>query len=147
VIKKAIKKHSVPFLKYALVGVSGTVIDVGLFTLLIAKTPLGISYAGHIIAATISFTLAVLNNYTWNRKWTFRHHKAEDKKRFMKFFLVSCGGWVLNTTFLTVFSSILLLMLGFLTPGVSALAKICASGVVLIYNFIANRFWTFREPS
>ena len=146
-IKRTLKHHGIPFLKYALVGVSGTILDVGLFTLLVAVTPLGETLLGHIIAATITFTIAVSNNYFWNSRWTFKEHARRDKKQFFQFFLVSIIGWALNTFFLTVFSTLFIHLFSTLTPLLSALAKICASGIVLIYNFLMNRFWTFKKRS
>ncbi len=144
-IKATWDKHGSAFLKYVVVGVIGTLLDVGLFTLLIAQTSLGNTWTGHITAATLSFLVAVINNYVLNSLWTFQSKKTTDKKQFSKFFLVSCLGWLLNVTFLSLFSWAIAILIGSLPPLASAVAKICASGVVLIYNFIANRFWTFRE--
>lgn len=153
-LRNIANNHGKVFLKYAVVGVSGTLIDVLLFTFLIATTPLGNTIGGHVAAATVSFVLAVVNNYTWNRKWTFRSHKAAIHRQFTKFFLVSSGGWLLNTLFLTLFSFVLLQFFigGIVVPQSdvlptwgSTLAKIGASCVVLVYNFLANRFWTFAE--
>ncbi len=139
-----VRRNAKVFLKYALVGVTGTVLDVGLFALLIITTPLGDSISGRIVAATISFILAVVNNYTWNRRWTFADKKSNVRQQFSKFFLVSCGGWFLNVAFLTLFTWVLIEMFAFGDVSGSTLAKILASGVVLSYNFVANKIWTFK---
>lgn len=125
------------FIKYSVVGVSGTVIDVGLFALLIATTPLESSTTGHVTAASLSFLAAVINNYVWNRRWTFRDRTSRVRTQFTKFFIVSCGGWLLNTLSLLLFSLAI-------SPVV---AKLGASGVVLAYNYSANRSWTFRQTA
>jgi dolichol-phosphate mannosyltransferase len=128
-------------LKYALVGVSGTFIDIGLFALLLARTVLSPT-----IAATLSFILAVINNYTWNRLWTYAHvPKKNVHKQFAKFFFVSCGGLVLNILFLHLFSFGLSHVFFPLPIWGSVLAKIGASGMVLVYNFLLNTFWTFSS--
>lgn len=137
--------HGKPFLKYALVGITGTLIDVGLFTWLVTILPSGETIRGHVIAATMSFVFAVTNNYVWNSRWTFKEYARRDRRQFLQFLMVSCVGWALNTFAVTLFSSIALQMFGSLRPMVSAGAKICASGVVLMYNFIVNRYWTFRR--
>lgn len=134
------KHHASTFFRYALVGASGTLIDVGIFTLLVAKTVLW-PWA----AATISFIAAVLNNYTWNRKWTYAHQKKTNSKQFEKFFLVSCGGLILNILFLSLFRSSFTVFWNPLPLWGLTLAKIGASGCVLLYNFLLNTFWTFSS--
>lgn len=151
-MKNFAKKHAQVFLKYALVGIVGTIIDVGLFTLLVAATPLGDSLVGKVAAASISFVVAVLNNYLLNSAWTFER-SVKNKKQFSRFVTVSIGGWLLNITFLALFvwllhsalvSAALVLWSDPLPTWSSTLAKIGASITVLIYNFLANRFWTFK---
>lgn len=154
-LKKIQQQHGLVFLKYALVGISGTFIDVGLFTFLIATTFLGSTPVLHAVAASTSFVLAVTNNYYWNSRWTFADaSRAGSKKQYAKFLLVSTGGWLLNLFFLTIFASLLCQLLigaGLLAAGAAiptwglTLAKIAASIVVLVYNFLANRFWTFKQ--
>ncbi len=149
------QQHGLVFLKYALVGISGTFIDVGLFTFLIATTFLGSTPALHAVAASTSFILAVTNNYYWNSRWTFAaDNRAGSKKQYAKFLLVSTGGWLLNLFFLTIFSAALYQLLissSFIAGGAPiptwglTVAKIAASIAVLMYNFLANRFWTFKK--
>ena len=135
-----LKKHGPTFFKYVVVGVSGTMIDVGLFGLLLTYTALSSS-----VAATISFLFAVINNYTWNHLWTYAKKTKSDAKQFGKFFLVSCGGLILNILFLHLFSSLLGLFLFPLPVWGSIIAKVGASGAVLLYNFLLNTFWTFAS--
>lgn len=150
---RLVAEHSTTFLTYALVGLGGTAIDVGVFALLIAATPLGTSLPGHIAAATVSFLLAVVNNYVWNRRYTFAHRKDRHRKQFTKFFIVSCIGWLLNIAFLTLYSSLIYdaLLLQYAADAAyvlptlgSVTAKIAASITVLLYNYLANSYWTFR---
>ncbi len=141
--KALLKKHGWTFIKYALVGASGTIIDVAGFTLLVERG------VGRNIAAVTSFIAAVVNNYTWNRLWTFHSHNKAVKTQFVKFLLVSIIGLLLNLFFLSVFSGMLAsyvqVSVEALPAWANASAKLGASGVVLIYNFLANRFWTFKE--
>ena len=78
-IKAWLQRDGKTFLKYALVGVSGTIIDVVGFTALISLTSLN-----RFIAASLSFVAAVINNYSWNRIWTFQDH-VHDQKQILKF--------------------------------------------------------------
>lgn len=145
-----LKKHGWTFLKYATVGATGTIIDVAGFTLLVEKTGLGATNTKRIIAAGVSFIAAVINNYVFNRIWTFKSHDREISNEFLKFFIVSIIGLALNVFFLTVFSNLFVQLLQVSTlealpAWANAGSKLGASAVVLIYNFLANRFWTFKE--
>ena len=52
--------------KFSGVGVSGYVVNLAVYAALLRGA--GLHYA---LAATVSFLVAVTNNYTWNRLWTF----------------------------------------------------------------------------
>ena len=54
------------FLKFMVVGTIGFVIDFGTLNLLVLLAGLDV-----LVANTISFSLAVLSNFTWNRLWTY----------------------------------------------------------------------------
>ncbi len=110
----------------------------------------GADWSGRVIAASIGFLLAVINNYIWNRRWTFRSRARKVHYELLTFFVISCGGYLLNILFLTFFIWILFALLGLeqtstLPAWANAGAKVSASAVVLTYNFVANRFWTFRD--
>jgi putative flippase GtrA len=140
------------FIKFSLVGVLGTVIDFVLLNLLlyVFGHVLGWSLLAQfglngnlLVANTISFGAGVLNNYTWNRLWTFKEsRKAKKREQLAKFATVSLVGLLINSlivlTLAAVFSSHVSEPLSY------NLAKVIATGLVLFWNFGANRFWTFR---
>ncbi len=146
-IKNLVKDNWFYFIKYSLVGVSGTILDLGIFTALITFTGLGSTLFLRGIATTLSFAVAVTNNFVWNKTWTFKDKDPNIKKQFAKFFLVSTGGLFLNTIFFTIFSFGLAhlqeLAPDALTTKFSIVAKLGAIGIVAFYNFTMNRFWTF----
>lgn len=123
------------FIKWSVVGTIGAVVD---FSLLYALHHLmGVNV---YIANTVSFTVAVINNFLLNRYWTFRgmRHK-EASKQLPQFYLVSVGGYILNQMLLAFFIE----LVGLAWYWSKALATI----VVLVWNFVVNRQWTFREIS
>ena len=65
-IKDFVKKFK-PFLKYCVVGVLGTLLD--LAALFVFVEYVGIAV---IPATTLSFLLAVTNNFILNKTWTFK---------------------------------------------------------------------------
>lgn len=120
-----------PFLKYCTVGVSGTLLDLGSLYLLVEYAHLEV-----LVAATISFLLAVINNFTWNKTWTFKNREKNYRKQFIKFFIVSMGGLILNTGFMFLFVNIIGIWY--------MIAKAMTSCFVLTWNFLGNKYWTFK---
>ncbi len=76
--------------KFAIVGAVGAVINLGVYK--------GLLHAGlhYLLAATVSFLVAVTSNYTWNRIWTFRDRRAGVAVQGARFFVVSTLGLAAN---------------------------------------------------
>ena len=133
--------------KFLLVGALNTIIDLGSLNLLIFLS--GIT-AGIFFSAfkAISFIVAVLNSYVWNKYWTFSSHpKGVGKagKEFFQFLLVSAGGLLMNvgTAFLVV--DILGPQFGF-SPAVWAnIGAIAAAFTSLAWNFLGYRLIVFKR--
>lgn len=125
------------FIKFSLVGASGSVVDFG--TLVTLKEFLGFNL---YVANTISFTAAVCNNFLWNSLWTFRGaYTGRKRRRFLPFVLVSVIGLGLNQSILFVFheyTGLEAYQYGYLV------AKAIATIAVMLWNFLANKYWTFR---
>ncbi len=127
--------------RFLTVGFLGTSLDVALFAAL--HILLGVPA---LAANTCSYTAGMLNNFVLHRRWTFasRSHKTAAAE-FLQFALVNLVALTLNNVL------VLLLAPAFGTlmahPGSGdLLAKVFATGVSMSWNFIANTFWTFRNP-
>ena len=118
------------FLKFCVVGVSGTAIDFGLTWLCkeIFKIP-------KFLANAIGFVVAATNNYILNRIWTWGSTSDQVGVEYVKFFTVSLIGLGLNTLILYIFNE--KVKLNFYV------SKVIATGVVMLWNFFANNFFTF----
>lgn len=92
--------------------------------------PLPASVAGFIVGAVI--------NYFLNYRFTFNSNKSH-KEAMTKFFIVATIGALINTALMYV--GINLLHVYYL------LAQIVATGIVLLWNFTANKLWTFKLES
>ena len=68
------------FIRFGLVGVSNTLISLGVYYLLYF---LGVHY---LIANTIGFIISVFNAYYWNNKYVFKKTQDAHLKPFMKTF-------------------------------------------------------------
>lgn len=120
------------FLKYCVVGVVGTAIDVAVLWLLVHFGGLPV-----LVATSISFTVSVINNFFLNKFWTFKNPSSNYRKLFIKFIIVSVGGLLLTN-----------LCMGILVHAIGVWyiwAKLVTSCFVLVWNFLANKYWTFRH--
>lgn len=83
-------------LKFASVGALGSVTNITIFSTL---TFLSINYN---IASVIAFLVAVTQNYTLNKKWTFKEHNAKTKKKFIKYFILNFSSFSINLLVLNI---------------------------------------------
>lgn len=120
------------FLKFGVVGCTGTIIDFGLTY--ICKEWIKIN---KLIANAIGFTVAATSNYILNRIWTWESTSQQVGLEYAKFFGVSLIGLGLNTLIIYILNDKLKWNFW--------LSKVLATGVVLIWNFLANNFFTFAN--
>lgn len=126
------------FLKFAVVGTIGAAIDFGLLNLL--HLGFGIPV---IPANTISFTTAVLSNFTWNHYWTYPESRSKPLMgQLGQFFIVNLAGLVINNLVLWALLGVTTHYFGRLGYNI---AKVVATGVVLFWNFFVNRYWTYND--
>jgi len=77
--------------KFCTVGGSGYVVNMAVYAF--ALDVLGLKY---YVAATVSFLVAVVNNYLWNRVWTFRDQRGHFGYQGFRFFVVSTAVYAAN---------------------------------------------------
>jgi putative flippase GtrA len=143
------------FVKFAIVGTVGAVVDfavLNIMKLVFEGIGLGVGWTvtldPHEIqlaaANTISFSVAVLSNFTWNRLWTFPESRERPLgSQLAQFAIVNVLGWGINTVLLLVMDQYV--FQHFVSVRLSYnLAKAFAIGVVLFWNFGINRIWTYR---
>lgn len=143
------------FFKFAVVGAIGAVVDFSVLNLMkwiFESMGLGVSWnvslRPHqiqlVAANTISFSAAVLSNFTWNRLWTFPESRERPLgSQLAQFTVVNVLGLGINTVVLLVMDQYV--FQHFVSARLSYnLAKALAIGVVLFWNFGVNRIWTYR---
>jgi putative flippase GtrA len=121
----------VQLLQFGLVGASGYVVNLAVFAVLVG--PLNVH---HIAAAILAFGVAVMNNFWWNRHWTFDAKHGHAGFQAARFFTVSVLALVINLVALE------LLIRG----GMGELAaQAIAVAIAMPFNFIGNKLWTFAD--
>jgi len=118
--------------KYSIVGVSGTTIDI--VTLFILVEFLSISV---ILGSVFAFLIAATNNFFLNKAWTFSNKNRNYQHQYVKFMMVSVVGLSITISLMWLFNSFLGIWY--------ILAKLITSACVLIWNYLGNRCWTFKE--
>jgi len=130
--------------KFALVGALNTFVDLGILNLLILLTSVSTGL-GFATFKGISFIVAVVNSYVWNKYWTFKSGKSRKKEEFFQFFAVSAIGFLLNVGVATLVVSVIGPK-GNLTPEVWAnVGALVATLVLLLWNFLGYKLWVFKK--
>lgn len=141
------RKETKRFVKFAFVGALGSVTDFTVLNLLIV-------FAGFpsSLANGTGFCAAVLQNFLLNRWWTYPESRIHNtRQQMVKFALVSLVGLGINLVVFGFFDELLRpYWVGWLSSAELGFtmsynsAKLVAIGVVLFWNFAANRLWTFK---
>lgn len=159
------------FLRFAVVGLIGAIVDFGTVivlqaTLLPPTNPNNEPIASNVALATsIAFLAAVVSNFIWNRYWTYPDSRSRSiRRQLVMFTFISLVGWLARTVWISVaFNPMGELMMPILLPVIQIIRpgyvpSITASGklgtmvamligvvVVMFWNFIANRIWTYND--
>jgi putative flippase GtrA len=138
------------FLRFAVVGVSGTIVDFSIFNLL--SVVFGIPV---ILSSIGSFLIAVVNNFIWNRNWTYPESREFDLSgQLTKFSIVSVLGLIIRTPlFALIEKPIISLTIGLIGGNLQIKPEIIGHNialafvivVVLFWNYFINRKWTYKD--
>ncbi len=116
--------------KFATVGASGYAVNLAVYTLLLEVGDI------HYLAAAVgSFLVAVTNNYTWNRLWTFHRHRGHFGFQGARFLVVSLFALAANLVCLQALVAI---------GAGKIVAQAIAIALVTPLNFVGNKLWSFR---
>jgi len=117
--------------QFCAVGATGYFVNLAVYAVLLDAA--GLHY---ISAAVGSFLVAVTNNYTWNRLWTFHAERGHVGWQGLRFLVVALIAYVAN----------ILLLTGLIALG---LDKVVSQAIAVILvtplNFLGNKLWSFRS--
>jgi putative flippase GtrA len=140
------------FLRFAFVGLIGAVVDFGVANLLTA-----VFHMDFVVASIISFTAAVVSNFLWNRFWTYPDSRSKPiSRQVFQFGVISLLGLAIRTPIVKFlenptinFFTRTLPNAFFLSPRFLGhnITLAIAVFVVMMWNFFANRFWTYNDVS
>jgi len=137
------------FIKFAVVGAMGSVVDLGVMNVVTR-----VFYLPLVIAGSISFVCAVINNFIGNRYWTYPDSRSRPiMHQLGMFFLVNAIGIAIRIPILHYAEPPIAGLIGNIThltfEAADTIAKnatlIIAIGVVMLWNFFINRYWTYSD--
>jgi putative flippase GtrA len=141
-------KERIRFFRFAVVGLIGAVVDFAILNiLLLFSTP-------YVLAGTISFIMAVFNNFLWNRFWTYPDSRSKKvTNQLLQFGIINAIGLLIRIPLLAVLEKFLINLAAvylpdhFLSPEFvghnTGLAIVIT--IVMFWNFLANRYWTYSD--
>ncbi|HRZ95418.1 MAG TPA: GtrA family protein [Candidatus Moranbacteria bacterium] len=140
--------------KFGVTGVLNVLVDMGVLSIMTfmfrayfsidSKTAIfgALSFLTfYSIFKSISFIVANINSYLWNKYWTFNQEGGK-KTEFVQFFIVSVVGFVINVLVASlVFKSIS----GFSADQAGLIGAAMGSIAGLVWNFLGYKFIVFKK--
>ena len=128
------KKIIIQLIKFGIVGVIATVIDMGVLMLL--KEVMHIPV---LVASAVSFVVSVTVNYILSMMFVFKGNQESKVKEFLIFVILSVGGLLLNQIIMWIGTEVV----EFHYLGV----KVYATLIVPIYNFVTRKIFLEKKTS
>jgi putative flippase GtrA len=123
------------FVKFGIVGLSGTLVNLIIFTILQRIVPDHARPLQYYVIYSLSFLAGGVSNYYFNRIWTFRStgHAVREGAQFLT---VSAIALILSLVASRLVSPWL---------GWGHRTWLVATVAGILVNFFVNKYWTFRH--
>ncbi len=121
----------IQFVRFAAVGASGYIVNLAVFALCVHA--FAIDYR---VSSVLAFCVSVINNFWWNRHWTFDAKHDHAGHQALKFFAVSLVAYG--------FSYVVLVALVNGTGMEKVIAQAIAVAAATPLSFIGQKLWSFR---
>lgn len=131
--------------KFGLIGVANTVVDLGIYNLLIYTSDVS---TGYLIVVFKSFSVlaAIVNSYVWNKFWSFEKKEVGNLgEEFTQFLMVSLVGLLLNVGITAFVVNIIGAPAGVGEKVWANVGGLTASILVLTWNFVGYKFFVFKK--
>jgi putative flippase GtrA len=122
----------IQLIKFFAVGGSGYVVNLAVFTIAFDRL-----HIHHLVAATLAFMFAVVNNFWWNRHWTFGAQEGHAGFQAARFFTVSVAAFFFALGVLELLVS----QTSIPEVGAQAISIVVATPL----NFLGNKMWSFSR--
>ncbi len=135
-IRNVPRKRTEEFIKFAVVGGSGIVVNMGMLYILTRLLSIRLE-----IASPIAIELSIVNNFVLNNFWTFKKRDARYTlwSRLFRYHLVTGLAGIVNY--------LVLLLLVNLMDWNEFISNLIGIGAGMAINFFLNSLWTWKERS
>ena len=135
------KKLIEQILKFGVVGIICFFVDFAIYNVC---NLVGMPY---LVSGFLGFSVSVILNYVLSMKFVFTHNDAMSRKKEVTIFLIlSVIGLGLNELLLYLFIDVMYPQIGFLQGLMNeawwkVFAKLMATGIVMVYNFVTRKIF------
>ena len=136
-IKRLCKNHLKRFIKFGIVGGSGTVVNLGVQYLL---TLAGMHY---IFAGVIATEISIINNFLLNNFWTWKDNPAKTKRSFLGRLLKYNSSMIITG----IVQNLLMIFFTEIFNVNDLISKFIAIVIITFVNYIIHYFWTFKDET
>ncbi len=135
------------FIRFGLIGLLNTLIDFGIFNILILSFGLSADDSPrYALFKAVSFIFAVINSFLLNKHWVFKHEATINVHQVAKFFTINLIGLGINTLIGSFLFSISATHPIFSPHTWANIAALCAVAITFTFNFLAYKFFVFKKP-
>lgn len=131
--------------KFVLAGALNTMVDLGVLNFLMWRFEI---YVGGLypILVGISFLVASVNSYFWNKHWTFRQRKETFAPReYLKFLIILIGGLLLHVIIASFVVNVIGPQFGISVKLWANIGKFIAVLIAFVWNFLGAKFIVFKK--
>lgn len=140
---KIAKKTVIQGIKFIVIGVLNTLVDLGLLNILLFLTGVT-SGAWFSLFKTISYSAGIITSFICNKRWTFNVTSASVKGEIGKFLVTSAIALAVNVATATTLGTIIGPQFGIPEVPWVNISALFATGVASALNFISYKFLVFK---
>ena len=133
------------FGKFAAIGFTNAAVDFGILNLLIfySGSATGVLFS---VFKGISFTIAAVHSYFWNKFWTFEASKTGvSSQEFFKFFSVIFIATLINVGTASIVVNVIGLQFGFSEEAWANIGAVIGSAIALAVSFVGFKKAVFKK--
>ena len=120
------------FMKFGVIGVLNTLVDLGSYYVL--NKIIG---SGPYLSQVLSFLIAALNSFLFNKFWTFEKRNPVTRREAMRYLVTNAGYLTCSLLIMRVFIGVL-----GLDPFV---AKFPTAAFMVFFNYLMGKIWVFSD--
>ncbi|MGC1403312.1 MAG: GtrA family protein [Thermodesulfobacteriota bacterium] len=122
------------FIRFALVGGSGVFVNLAVYS-----ASIYLMHFHYLLAATLSFMVAMTNNFILNLRWTFKTHNKgirAIRDQYLRYAMVTLVSYAINM------AALWLLVDHWHWHKIPA--QLAAIGITTLSNFLGSKLWAFK---